>query len=263
MPRWRPVDLSDRAHYKAHKAGDDALFISEPVIGRNRQQVSIRFTRPIFDRDGRFAGVIGISVPPLALEKIYNDLHLVEDGNVSLVHAEGYFLARSRNFSEAAASMLPVATTPGLRPGDPVEGGSRRVNAIEKVDSFVSYRKVTGYPAVVYVREPAERLLTGYYAARRFFLAGDIVGSLLLLWLTLLMVAKARDKRQSELDTARLSAIVANASDAIIGRNLDGTVTSWNAAAERMFGYRADEIIGKSGKLTPPECRSEIGRAHV
>jgi hypothetical protein len=162
VPVWRPVDLSDRAHYTAHKAGGDALYISEPVIGRNLQQASIRFTRPIFGPDGRFAGVIGIAVPPLALEKIYNDLHLVEDGNVSLVHADGYFLARSRNFSEAANAALPVATTPGLRPSDPVEGGSRRVNAIEKVDSIVSYRKVAGYPAVVYVREPAARLLAGY-----------------------------------------------------------------------------------------------------
>lgn len=45
---------------------------------------------------------------------------------------------------------------------------------------------------------------------------------------------------------ARLARFIANSSDAIIAQSLDGVVTSWNAAAERIFGYRANEAIGKS-----------------
>jgi PAS domain S-box-containing protein len=53
---------------------------------------------------------------------------------------------------------------------------------------------------------------------------------------------------------ARLFAIVASSTEAIIGTTLDGTITHWNPAAERVYGYRADEAIGHSVvMLAPPE----------
>jgi PAS domain S-box-containing protein len=53
---------------------------------------------------------------------------------------------------------------------------------------------------------------------------------------------------------AHLAAIVMHAHDAIVSKTLDGTVVSWNPAAERMFGYSAAEIIGKSiVAIVPPE----------
>src|SRR5690349_3577650 len=45
---------------------------------------------------------------------------------------------------------------------------------------------------------------------------------------------------------ARLAAIVATSDDAIVSKSLDGIVQSWNHAAERIFGWKAEEIIGKS-----------------
>ncbi len=65
-------------------------------------------------------------------------------------------------------------------------------------------------------------------------------------------------RKSAEEAQARLAAIVASSADAIVGKTLDGVVTSWNKAAERMFGYPASEMIGQSiRRLVPPDRQPE------
>jgi PAS domain S-box-containing protein len=61
--------------------------------------------------------------------------------------------------------------------------------------------------------------------------------------------------RALETDALRLAAIVEYSDDAIVSKNLDGIVQTWNKAAERLFGYTAAEIIGKSITLIIPRDR--------
>ena len=58
---------------------------------------------------------------------------------------------------------------------------------------------------------------------------------------------------------ARLAAIVEGSDDAIIGKSLDGIVTSWNQGAERIFGYTAEEMVGSPlSRLVPPDRPDEV-----
>jgi PAS domain S-box-containing protein len=72
------------------------------------------------------------------------------------------------------------------------------------------------------------------------------------------IVAAAGERERAERLERFLAAIVESTDDAVIGQTLDGTVVSWNSAAERLYGYRASERLGRGIiDLTPPERRGE------
>jgi PAS domain S-box-containing protein len=63
------------------------------------------------------------------------------------------------------------------------------------------------------------------------------------------------ERKQAEATRARLAAIIESSGDAIISKDLEGTVLSWNESAERIFGYSAEEIVGKPVTLIIPSDR--------
>jgi PAS domain S-box-containing protein len=67
------------------------------------------------------------------------------------------------------------------------------------------------------------------------------------------------ERKQAEEERSRLVSIVESSGDPIVGASIDGFITDWNAAAERVYGYTAEEIHGKHITiLAPPSGASEI-----
>jgi len=72
----------------------------------------------------------------------------------------------------------------------------------------------------------------------------------------LLAIEDITERKKLELEHSKLVAIVETADDAIIGKDLEGTIVSWNSGAEIVYGYKANEVIGKPISLLMPPGHS-------
>ena len=117
----------------------------------------------------------------------------------------------------------------------------RRIRAGERIDHYETVRltksgeRIHLSLTISPIRDPSGRIIGASKIAR------DI-----------------SERRRAEETRSRLASIVESSDDAILSRNLDGMVTSWNEAAGRIFGYSAQEMIGQSSRrIVPPELQSE------
>jgi two-component system, chemotaxis family, CheB/CheR fusion protein len=78
--------------------------------------------------------------------------------------------------------------------------------------------------------------------------SGKVVGAVNLL-------IDITERKIADLATQRLAAIVESSDDAIVSKDLNGIITTWNAGAQRLFGYRAEEVVGKSVTILIPADR--------
>lgn len=80
----------------------------------------------------------------------------------------------------------------------------------------------------------------------------------------LTVIRDLTEQREAEADQGRLAAIVKGSVDAIVGLDLQGVITTWNPAAERLLGYAAADVIGRHvNDLVPEEGKAQQRAAHL
>lgn len=147
----KPVDLSDREHYRVHRAaGMDQLFISKPVLGRASGKWSVQYTRPLFDEGGSFDGVIVVSLDPNKLTRIYGNLDLGSNGGVVIVGSDGIIRAGTGDYAaQLGKTFKDEALLRDLRAdGSNYEAGLERHGQALKL---VAKHTIEGYPLRVIV----------------------------------------------------------------------------------------------------------------
>ena len=195
LPLAKPLNFADRDYFQVQKSrATDELHISPPVMGRVTKQWAIQVTRPIFDADKRFAGVIVVAVPPPALELVLQDIQLGPHGVIMLARPDGTILARSGGLERA--SQATIAGWAGLGDDGPAAGEFREASRVDGIERFYAYRKLRDYPLTVYVGQEVNAALAPYYRERNVLFGGGVLATVLLFAVGLLLMARERERAQ-------------------------------------------------------------------
>ena len=228
LPGMRDSSVSDRPFFQAHEEfGQRGLHISVPIFFPALNQRAITFTRPIYDSRGRFAGVIGLSERPPALERIYNDIDLGGGSRITLVRTDGRIIASAHGLAKSVR--ISLAGIPGLGPDDPPAGGHLGKALSDGVERLYRYQKVPDYPLTVYAGQALSTILAPYRAERTGYLAAGFLATALLLTVALLLAARQRDRENAKRTRIRLEAELRRSEEQfrLIAETIDEVV--WSA----------------------------------
>jgi len=273
----RPI-LSQRDYFIRLRDNPNlGLVITDPRQGTITGVWGILMARAMRDSQGQFAGVV---VTQLTLQRLDRSFRVIDRrarGTFTLFSNDLKIVARYPERDPAGqlligrqlqAKQLPLWLASGAE-----EGSHRNLSTVDGVDRLFSYRRIAGYGLNVIVGLELEP----YLQAWRFNVGvlGALVG-LFLLSTNLFCWWLYRSWRSQKRAVHRLSALnqrldreiflnqtIINSSPlAIYTRDCAGIVTAWNPAAERLFGWRAEEIVGHPMKNVPQD-RSQALRDRV
>ena len=149
------IDLSDRAGFLWHQAGNSTPFVTGALLGKRTREVFFEITRRRSGADGAFAGTLQVSLYPRYLSDFYRELASNLPGaSITLVKSDGSLIARWPQPLQPesrldANSLLMQAIARGADRGT-VQGPS----PVDGVQRFGSFRKVGGYPLYAFVGIP-------------------------------------------------------------------------------------------------------------
>jgi len=142
------------------------------------------------------------------------------------------------------------------------------VDTAEMPSDLRSVVKAEGIRALAFIPLVARGRLIGkfmtYHDAPRKFADEDIELSLTIarqLGFGIERIRAEHARGRAEQESRLLASIIESSSDAIVSRDLDGVVTSWNRGAAHMYGYAAEEMIGKSLAILIPADRHDLEEA--
>ena len=243
----KPIDLSDREHFRVHLSGErDDLFISKPVLGRATNKWAIQLTRKLIDRDGKFAGVVVLSLDPTELSKPFNDMDMGALGLVVLAGTDAIVRAHSSRSPYQIGQSLTEGTLGkallAASKGDAVE-----LQGEDGAARLVTFTRVRGTPLIIAVGLSTDEVLADFRSSRTWQLFGVVALTLVIAFAVGLSVARRsglevakaqmyRSQRREKKKAVALQATLDSMAQGIIMVGADRAVNVINRQAIDLLG---------------------------
>ena len=259
------LNLADRSYFRRAKDSKDFV-IGDYEIGKITNRGSVDFGYPLLNRSGELQGVIYAALDLTWLTHLAAEARLPEGASLSILDSQGTILARFPDPEKWAGK--PVPDAPLFQILQLRNQTTRELIGVDGVKRLYAFTTLSGKPQTgqmyVVVGIPKEIAFAEVDQRLQRNLGWLGVACLLALataWFigNRHVVAYVTEHARAEEARLRLASIVESSEDAIIGKSLDGTITSWNDGAEVMYGYAEEEVKGQPITiLNPPDRPNEI-----
>lgn len=241
------VNYADRAYFRVQQRAErDGLYVSEPVLGRvsGRWQIpmSMRITQP----DGRFGGVVVLSVDPVHFTDFYRQADLGRQGLLEITGIDGIVRGRKSggqaSFGDDARALAWFQRRAAHPEGGFVDDG----RATDGVTRIMSYRTVEGYPLMVAVGTAYDDEMAPVAQRRAIYVVMTAGVSVALLVLAGMLILALRRQR-AVADALRTSEALFRATFHLAAMGIahiapDGRILRANGKFCRMLGYSGSEL---------------------
>jgi two-component system sensor histidine kinase BarA len=195
---FTPTNLADREHIRVHLQRDSGeLYISKPVLGRVSKKWSIQMTRRINHADGRFKGVVVVSMDPYYFTRLYDEVDLGENSSIALVGSDGVVRARRVGAVNTIGQDIGASKVFALMRGS-TRGSFTERSPIDGILRIYAFEKLAGYPLYMLVGLDRDTVLADYVSRRNQSLVMAAVTSALIVlsWAALvLLIGRLVDSR--------------------------------------------------------------------
>ena len=245
LQAFPPTNVGDREFFKTHQQADlNRLLISAPVLGRVSGRWAITLTRRINHPDRSFAGLAAISIEPRYLTEMFETTSLGPSDVMSLVLTDGITLARRRGEAISFGEDISRSQLLIQQRQQPV-GTYIGPGGVDGLQRVFAYRTMRDYPVITTVGTLESDAFAAVRTRRRGYFT---VASVLTLLVVVGFVFAFQQLSRNELASQTLreqASLLDKAQDAILVTDLNRRLTFWNKGAERLYGWTADEAIGK------------------
>ncbi len=201
---------------------------------------------------GKVIGILTIQVRPEVFREWLEETPMGEDAVKYLVDKNGNLIAHSQ--IDTTDRMVDFSSAPAVRRLLRGETGTDKVKDITgRHDMLASYMSCVEHDWGLVIEQP----ISSAFELRNENMLNQIpiyISFIILSFIAALLILRhIASGREDWENIQRLAMIVENTADAIYSRDLDDNIITWNKGAEKIYGYSADEIMGKPFSIMVPE----------